>query len=43
MKKKLERDQLRKREFDRKLERDIRAIESVLTLKYGEKKPKLEP
>lgn len=34
LKKKLQREDLRKREFDRKLEREVIAIESVLTHKY---------
>jgi hypothetical protein len=34
IKKKLQREDLRKREFDRKLEREVIAIESVLTHKY---------
>ena len=34
LKKKLQREELRKREFDRKLQREVMAIESVLTTKY---------
>lgn len=34
MKRKLEMEDLRKREFDRKLQRDIITIESVITTKY---------
>ncbi len=35
MKKKLQKEELRKRDFDRKLEREMRAIETVLTSKYS--------
>lgn len=43
MKRKLDREELRKREFDRKLEREMRAIESVLTTKYQSARGKQVP